>query len=83
MAKDEPNEKSVLVQLRRELNLSQKALAEALEVSEQTIRNWEHGRTIPQLTIPQMKALCEMLKRDIREIPDWLGPIDQQPGGNN
>lgn len=76
MSKDKANEKSVLVQLRRELSLSQKDLSEALEVTEQTVRNWEHGKTTPQLTIPQMKKLCELLQREIKDIPDWLGPIE-------
>lgn len=74
--KDEANEKSVFVQLRRELNLTQKAVAEALQISEQTVRNWENGRTVPQLTIPQVKRLCELLHRSLNEIPDYFGPID-------
>lgn len=74
--KDEANSKSVFVQIRRELNLSQKQVAQELGISEQTVRNWEHGKTAPQLTIPQAKKLCKLLQRPIDEIPDWFGPID-------
>lgn len=74
--KDEANEKSVFVRLRRELNLSQKQVADELGISEQTVRNWEHGKTVPQLTIPQVKKLCKLLQRSVDEIPDWFGPVD-------
>ncbi len=76
--RDEANSKSVFVQLRRELDLTQKQVAEALEVSEQTIRNWENGRTVPQLTIPQVKRLCRLLRRSLDDVPDYFGPITSE-----
>lgn len=75
--RNEANSKSVFVQIRRQLGLSQKQVAEALEVSEQTVRNWENGRTVPQLTIPQMKRLCRLLRRSIEEVPDYFGPVEK------
>lgn len=74
--RDEANPKSVFVQLRRELGLTQKQVSEALGISEQTIRNWENGRTVPQLTIPQIKKLCEVLKRPLDKVPDYFGPVN-------
>lgn len=73
---DEANQKSVFVKLRRKYGLTQKDVADALGVSEQTIRNWENGRTKPQLTIPQTKALCNLLDLELDAIPDHFGPID-------
>lgn len=78
--RDEANSKSVFVNLRRQLELTQKDVADTIGVSEQTVRNWENGRTMPMLTVPQMKSLCKLLKRSIEDVPDWFGPIDQQPG---
>ncbi|MGG6293809.1 helix-turn-helix transcriptional regulator [Leptolyngbya sp. AN02str] len=73
--RDEPNKDSVFVQLRQQLGLTQKQVAGALGVSEQTVRNWEQGKTTPQLTIPQTKKLCELLGLPIDQIPDDFGPI--------
>ncbi|MEM9815549.1 MAG: helix-turn-helix transcriptional regulator [Cyanobacteria bacterium P01_D01_bin.6] len=76
MKRDEPNPKSVFVQLRKKMGLSQKTVAQELEVNEQTVRNWEHGRTVPTLTIPQMKRLCKLLQLPIEAIPDKFGPTE-------
>jgi DNA-binding XRE family transcriptional regulator len=80
MSKDEPNTRSNLVSLRKELDLTQKAVAEALGVTEQTVRNWEQGKAIPRLTIPQTKVLCKLLRKPIESIPDNFGE-DDRPGG--
>jgi DNA-binding XRE family transcriptional regulator len=73
MGRDEPNPKSNLVSLRKELDLTQKAIADALGVTEQTVRNWEQGKAIPRLTISQTKVLCKLLQRPIECIPDTFG----------
>lgn len=62
--------------LRKELELTQKDIADALGVTEQTVRNWEQGNSVPKLTIAQMKTLCRLLKRPIEEMPDNFGPRD-------
>ncbi|MDX2215288.1 MAG: helix-turn-helix transcriptional regulator [Oculatellaceae cyanobacterium bins.114] len=74
--RDEANPNSVFVQLRRQLKLTQKNVADELGISEQTVRNWENGKTTPQLTIPQMKRLCNLLQRSLEEVPDYFGPIE-------
>ncbi|MEO1351314.1 MAG: helix-turn-helix transcriptional regulator [Cyanobacteria bacterium J06635_15] len=76
MKRDEPNLKSVFVQLRKEKGLSQKTVAQELEINEQTVRNWEHGRTVPTLTVPQMKRLCKLLQLPIEQVPDNFGPAE-------
>jgi DNA-binding XRE family transcriptional regulator len=70
----ESNRESNLVKLREQLELTQKDIADALGVTEQTVRNWEHGKAVPRLTIPQMKILCRLLKCPIEDVPDNLGP---------
>lgn len=83
MGRDEPNPKSNLVSLRKELDLTQKDVADALGVTEQTVRNWEQGKAIPRLTIPQTKVLCKLLQRPIELLPDHFGeaPGGDRPGG--
>jgi len=54
---------------RRERGLTQDDIATALGVSGQTVSNWERGRSIPTLTINQMKALCKILKCTLNDIP--------------
>jgi DNA-binding transcriptional regulator YiaG len=66
---------SELVKMREALGLTQKDIATELGVTEQTVRNWEHGRSVPKLTIPQVKLLCKLLQRSLEEMPDSFGDI--------
>lgn len=61
--------------MREVLGLTQKDIADELGVTEQTVRNWEHGRSVPKLTIPQMKRLCRLLQRPLEEMPDSFGNV--------
>lgn len=45
--------------LRKERNLSQFQLAEKLSVSEQTVRRWEAGKSVPDSN--QLEKMCEVL----------------------
>jgi DNA-binding XRE family transcriptional regulator len=63
-------EKSVLVDLRKRAGVTQKNVADALQVTEQTIRNWEKGRAEAELQLWQVKALCEVLNCSLNELPD-------------
>ncbi|WP_036536386.1 helix-turn-helix transcriptional regulator [Neosynechococcus sphagnicola] len=65
---------SPLMLLRMQAGLTQSELAEALGVSDTTVRNWEKGRTVAQLTIPQIKILCKLVKKPIEDIPDSFAP---------
>jgi DNA-binding XRE family transcriptional regulator len=55
---------------RRELGLTQDDIALALGISAQTVSNWERGRSIPTLTINQVKNFCQILDCQLDEIPD-------------
>jgi DNA-binding XRE family transcriptional regulator len=58
------------MELRKELGLTQRDIAVALGVTEDTVANWENGRSIPKLTIPQVKELCRLLGLPIERIPN-------------
>ena len=61
---------SEFVSIRIQAGLTQKAIADALGVTEQAVRNWERGKNEPRFTIQQTKLLCEMLGRTLDEMPD-------------
>jgi DNA-binding transcriptional regulator YiaG len=67
------SERSPLMRLRVQRFLTQKQLAEALEVTETTVRNWEAGKSIPKLTPVQYKKLLEILQITAEELPDRFG----------
>ncbi len=54
---------------RRERKLAQEDVASALNVSRQTISNWERAASVPSLTIAQIKTLCDLLQCSLDEIP--------------
>jgi DNA-binding XRE family transcriptional regulator len=75
MPEDLPPQESALKRRREELGLTQRDVAAAVNVSVQTVSNWETGRyKDAKLTLPQVKALCTTLRWSIEELPDELGP---------
>lgn len=66
-------ERSPLMRLRVQRFLTQKQLAEALGVTEATVRNWESGRSVPKLTPVQFKKLLKLLQITVDELPDQFG----------
>jgi transcriptional regulator with XRE-family HTH domain len=70
---------SALKKLRVMQNLTQQDLAEALGITPETVSNWERGRAIPTMTVPQFKTLLRVLKVSPEELPDDFGPIENQP----
>jgi putative transcriptional regulator len=70
---------SPLMHLRTLKGLTQKGLAEELGVSRTTVMNWETGRVVPNLTIAQIKKLCEVLEVPLEQIPDNFGPQPIHP----
>ena len=75
--KSQPTRGSQLVMLRQKAGVTQKDLADTLGVSEQTVRNWEHGRHTPLLSLVQFKLLCQKVGIErISDLPDVFGPIE-------
>ncbi|WP_088893519.1 helix-turn-helix transcriptional regulator [Leptolyngbya ohadii] len=73
----EPEKESPLKKRRDELGLTQREVATAINVSVQTVSNWETGRFKEvRLTLPQVKALCRVLQWSIEDLPDDFRPED-------
>jgi putative transcriptional regulator len=77
----DPNTLPALQILREAVGLTQSQLASqipdktgAKTLTRQAISNWERGLDVPELTIPQIKALCQALGKNLHELPDNLGP---------
>ncbi len=60
-----------LKQRRELLNLTQREVAEKVDVTITTVQNWEADRHIPKLYPKQMKALCDLLKFTVNDLADW------------
>jgi len=45
-------------------------IAKALGVTRQTVHNWFSGKTRMQLTLRQVKTLCDMLHMSLDELLD-------------
>lgn len=71
-------ERSSLMKLRVQRFLTQKQLADALGVTETTVRNWEAGRAIPKLTPVQYKKLLAILQITSDELPDQFSFPEEQ-----
>ncbi len=69
---------SPLLKLRTLQNITQRELADALGVTTDTIANWERGRSVPKLTIPQFKTLLKVLQVTVDELPDDFGKPESQ-----
>ncbi|PSB65193.1 XRE family transcriptional regulator [filamentous cyanobacterium CCP1] len=63
-----------LAELRKRAGITQIALAEALGVTDHTIRNWEKSREEPRLYLWQVKALCQLLQCSLDDLPDRIKP---------
>lgn len=60
------NEK--IMNLRKRRNLTQRQVAQAVGVTDQTISNWEQGVYKPRLTPAQTLALCRALECSLEEL---------------
>lgn len=63
-----------LKRLRMLQQLTQREVADALGVTQDTVANWESGRSVPKLTVPQFKILLKVLQVTPEELPDNFGP---------
>jgi len=74
---------SPLRRLRTLQQLTQKELADALGVTQDTVANWERGRSVPRLTIPQFKTLLKVLQVTPEELPDDFSPPRTSSGDSS
>ncbi|NJR66205.1 MAG: helix-turn-helix transcriptional regulator [Leptolyngbyaceae cyanobacterium CRU_2_3] len=71
-----PEKESPLKKRRDELGLTQRDVAVAVNISVQTISNWETGRFKEvRLSLPQIKALCRVLNWTIEDLPEDFRPL--------
>ena len=59
-----------IISLRKQHNLSQRDIAQALGITDQTVSNWEQGRSEPRLTIRQVVLLCRILDCSLTYLDD-------------
>jgi putative transcriptional regulator len=78
---ENPEDMPPLQRLREAANLTQAQLAGRIPdktrtktLSRQVISGWERGEYEPELTIPQVKALCRALGIQLEDLPDDFGP---------
>lgn len=55
-----------IADLRKELHLTQKQLAEELNISDKTVSKWECGKGLPEVSL--MLPLCSTLKINVNEL---------------
>ena len=74
-----------LKKLREEVGLTQAEFAKqipdktgAKTLTQATVSRWENGEVQPELTIPQIKALCRALGKSVEELPDDFGLPNSQ-----
>ena len=61
----------IILNRRKELNMTQKQLAEKLNVTDRTISRWECGVSLPD--VEMLKTVAKVLEVDIREL---FKPLD-------
>jgi putative transcriptional regulator len=54
--------------LRVNAGLTAQQVAQELGVAESTVRNWDHGRTEPQLKLRQVQTLARLYKCSIDDL---------------
>jgi len=59
---------NLLVQIRKKCNLTQKQVADSICITDQTVSNWETGRSEPKLTPKQILSLCKILQCSLEEL---------------
>lgn len=57
-----------IMNLRKQLNLTQREVATAIGVTDQTVSNWEQGVYQPKLSPAQTLALCRVLRCSLEEL---------------
>lgn len=66
-----------ITKLRRERNISQNQLAQAMEVSRQAVSKWENGQSTPDAT--KMIKLAELLDTDLEYLTNGRVVVPSRP----
>lgn len=65
---DQQEDRITPVTLRKRAELTQRKLAEALDVRQGTISDWERGLAVPHLRPSQVKVMLQLLKCSLDEL---------------
>ena len=84
---ENPDDMPVLRRLREAAGLTQSDLARRIPdksrtktLNQSVISRWESGEDEPELTVPQMRALCQALGILFDDLPDDFGPPKRSQG---
>jgi DNA-binding XRE family transcriptional regulator len=61
-----------VVNFRQLLGLTQRQLAQAIGVTDQTISNWERGIYEPKLTLRQTANLCRLTQLSVEQLAEMF-----------
>ncbi|MEM9807963.1 MAG: helix-turn-helix domain-containing protein [Cyanobacteria bacterium P01_D01_bin.56] len=70
-----PNYQSELVLRRKELDLTQQDIADAVGATVRTVSYWEQGSHVPKLTPMQAAKLCKLLRWTIEDLADYFETV--------
>lgn len=65
--------------LREAQGLTQRQIAQAVGVTDQSVSNWECGIHVPRLTLRQTVSLCQAVDRSVEELADLFEPTSHSP----
>ncbi len=71
-------EENPFMLLRERRGLTQREIAQSLNLTDQTVSNWENFRNEPKLTIPQTLKLCQILQCSLEELATIAEEISRQ-----
>ncbi|MBW4486111.1 MAG: helix-turn-helix domain-containing protein [Tildeniella torsiva UHER 1998/13D] len=63
---------------RKQLNLTQKQVSDAVGVTTRTVQSWELRENLPRLTLDKVLILCNTLQCSLEELVSWFyaKPVD-------
>jgi DNA-binding XRE family transcriptional regulator len=64
------------MRFRESLGLTQKQIADAVGVTDQTVSNWERGVYSPRLTPRQTANLCKIVSLSVEELANLFDQIE-------
>lgn len=63
-----------IVERRKQLNLTQKQVGDALGITSRTVQSWELGENVPRLTLDKTLRLCRVLNCTLEELVEYFYP---------